>query len=140
MILRHICTPQRYGKGNARSLSFLKQMFTQKFKSPPSIHARSLTPITCSLLSDNSPSPRMYYRVQGHRESGGKEPAGFALVPEKVQVVRADFFQQFLLCGNRDEEDQQLQIRGWLERHMGVPLLEAHKGDKHYIGPLSWDS
>ena len=27
-------------------------------------------------------------------ESGGKEPAVFALIPEKVQVVRAEFLQE----------------------------------------------
>jgi hypothetical protein len=29
-------------------------------------------------------------------QSGGQEPAGFALVPEKVQVVHAEFLQQML--------------------------------------------
>jgi hypothetical protein len=32
-------------------------------------------------------------------ESGGKEPAGFALVPEKIQVVRAKFLQELLRAG-----------------------------------------
>ncbi len=32
-------------------------------------------------------------------ESGGKEPTGFALVPEKVQVVRVKFLQELLRAG-----------------------------------------
>jgi hypothetical protein len=49
-----------------------------------------------SWFVNRSRTPRMHYRVHQYKgivsaESGGKEPAGFALVSEKVQVVRAEF-------------------------------------------------
>ena len=52
-------------------------------------------------------------------ESGGKEPAGFELVPEKVQVIRAEFRQQMLRTGI--EMTKANKTREWLESHMGVP-------------------
>jgi hypothetical protein len=49
-------------------------------------------------------------------KSGGKEPVGFA-------------FLQMLFCVGI-EMNKTKKIRGWLERHMGVPLLDADKLDK----------
>ena len=39
------------------------------------------------------------YKGTVSAESGGQHPAGFALVPEKVQVIRAEFLQQLLRAG-----------------------------------------
>jgi hypothetical protein len=83
-----------------------------------------------SWFVNRSRTPRMHYRVHQYKgivsaESGGKEPAGFALVSEKVQVVRAEFLQKLLRAGI--EINKTNKIRGWLERHMGVPLLDADK-------------
>ena len=58
-------------------------------------------------------------------ESGGQQPAGFALVPEKVQVIRAEFLQQLLCAGI--EINKTNKMRAWLERHMGVPLLDSQQ-------------
>lgn len=68
-------------------------------------------------------------------ESGGKEPAGFAVVPEKVQVVRGEFLQQMLRAGIEIKKAN--KIRGWLERHMAVPLLDDVKLVQQYMGPLA---
>jgi hypothetical protein len=55
-------------------------------------------------------------------ESGGQQPAGFALVPEKVQVIRVEFLQQLLREGI--ELAKVNKLCPWLERYMGVPLLD----------------
>ena len=52
----------------------------------------------------------------------GQEPVGFAEVPETVQVIRAEFLQEILCVGIEVHKD--IKIRGCLERHMSVPLLD----------------
>jgi hypothetical protein len=39
------------------------------------------------------------YKDTVSSESGGQQPAGFVLVPEKVQVIRTEFLQQLLRAG-----------------------------------------
>ena len=54
-------------------------------------------------------------------ESGGQQPAGFALVPEKVQVIRAEFLQQLLRAGI--ELAKVNKLRPWLAAHGQVASL-----------------
>ena len=64
----------------------------------------------------------------------GEEPPGFALVPETVQVIRAEFLQEMLRAGI--ELHKADKIRPWLERRMSVPLLDCNHLVPQYIGPL----
>ena len=57
-------------------------------------------------------------------QADGQEPAGFALVPETVQVIRAEFLQEMLRAGI--ELHKADKIRPWLERRMSVPLLDCN--------------
>jgi hypothetical protein len=54
--------------------------------------------------------------------------------PEKVQVGRAENLRELLRAGI--EMHKANNIRGWLERHMGVPLLDTDKLATQHIGPL----
>jgi len=54
-------------------------------------------------------------------QADGREPAGFALVPETVQVIRAEFLQEMLCAGI--ELQKAIKIRGWLERRMSSMQL-----------------
>jgi hypothetical protein len=74
------------------------------------------------------------YKGTVSAESGGQQPAGFALVPEKVQVIRAEFLQQLFHVGI--EITKVNKLCPWLERHMGVSLLDDDKLVKQYLGPL----
>jgi hypothetical protein len=54
--------------------------------------------------------------------------------PENVQVGRAEYLQELLRAGIEMHEAN--KIRGWLERHMGVPLLDTDKLATKHIGTL----
>jgi len=65
------------------------------------------------------------YKGTVSAESGGQQPAGLKLVPKKVQVIRAEFLQELLRTGIEIQKAN--KVRAWLERHMGVPLLDSEK-------------
>ena len=48
--------------------------------------------------------------------------------------ARAEYLQELIRAGI--EMHQANKNRGWLERHMGVPLLDADKLTTQDIGPL----
>ena len=74
------------------------------------------------------------YKGTVSAESGGQQPAGLALLPEMVQVIRAEFLLQLLRAGIEIQKAN--KVRAWLERHMGVPLLDSEKLVHQYLGPL----
>jgi hypothetical protein len=75
------------------------------------------------------------YKGVVRSQAGGQEPVGFAQVPETVQVIRAELLQEMLRAGI--EVKKVNKIRGWLERRMSVPLLDADNLVRQYIGPLA---
>ena len=62
------------------------------------------------------------YKVVVSSQSDGKEPVGFTLVPETVQVIRAEFLQEMLRADI--ELHKTNKLRGWMERRMSVPLID----------------
>ncbi len=72
------------------------------------------------------------YKGVVRSQAGGQEPVGFAQVPETVQVIRAELLQEMLRAGI--EVKKVNKIRGWLERRMSVPLLDADHLVRQYIG------
>jgi hypothetical protein len=83
------------------------------------------------------------YKGVVRSQAGGQEPVGFAQVPETVQVIRAELLQEMLRAGI--EVKKVNKIRGWLERRMSVPLLDADNLVRQYIKwvlkrPIKWVS
>jgi hypothetical protein len=57
------------------------------------------------------------------------------LVPQTVHVIRAEFLQEMLCVVIESHKDN--KIRGWMERHMSVPLLDDTNLVRQYIGLLA---
>jgi len=63
-------------------------------------------------------------------QADGQELPGFALVPETVQVIRAEFLQEMLCAGK--ELQKAIKIRGCLERRMSSMQLTMTIRNRQY--------